>query len=136
IARRDAAFQQVPVDLGPRPAAAAPNRHVRLVGVAQDLEPHELVDILGGQRGLVKLHPKLLHPDGRNVDHGDVVALKERRERESRTPSSSKGAALYRPVTGISTGIENYAKADGTHRQRPGAGLCAQLVDFKYLAAE
>jgi hypothetical protein len=46
---------------------------VALVGVTEDLEAHELVDVLRGERGLVELHPELLHADGRNVDHGDVA---------------------------------------------------------------
>ena len=65
-------------------AAAAAHGLVALVAVAQDLEAHELVDVVGGQRGLVELHPELLHPDGGNVDHGDVAV----------SVRNSKGPAL------------------------------------------
>ncbi len=49
VARGDAPFEQVPVDFRPGAPATAAHRRVRLVGVAQDLEAHELVDVLGGQ---------------------------------------------------------------------------------------
>src|SRR5262249_46937656 len=72
IAGRDAAFEQVPVDLWSGTLPSTAHGRMDLVRVAQDLEAHELVDVLGRQRGLVELDPELLHPNGRNVDHGDV----------------------------------------------------------------
>ena len=72
LARRDAALEQVPVDFRGRAAALpAADRRLGLLAVAQHFEPHQLVDITGGQGGLVELDPELLHPDGGDVDHRD-----------------------------------------------------------------
>ena len=69
VARRDAALEEIPVDLRRRGAllAAAADR-LRLLAVVEDLEPHELVDVVGGEGCLVELHPELLHPDGGDAD--------------------------------------------------------------------
>jgi hypothetical protein len=68
LARRDSSLKQVPVDLGLRRllGAAYPSS---LVDVTEDLESDELVDVAGGQRGLIELHAKLLHFDCGNADH-------------------------------------------------------------------
>ena len=74
LARGDAALQQVPVDLGGRAAALpAADRRLGLLAVAQHLEADELVDVTGGQGGLVELDSELLHPNRGDVDHRDTV---------------------------------------------------------------
>ena len=73
LARRDAPLEQVPVHLRRRRARRPPRTPAGgPVAVAEDLEPDELVDVTGGERSLVELHAELLHPDGGNVDHGEV----------------------------------------------------------------
>src|SRR5688572_9174256 len=68
--RGDTAFQQVPVDLRRRPPALAPpDRRLGLLAVAQHLEADELVDVTGGEGGLVELDSELLHLDGGDVNH-------------------------------------------------------------------
>jgi hypothetical protein len=69
LARSDSAFQQIPVDLRWHAAllAAAANR-LRLFSVVENFEPHELVDIVGREGCLVKVHPELLHPNGGDAD--------------------------------------------------------------------
>ena len=74
LARRDAPLEQIPVHFRGRRARhglllAAAHAGLRAVAVVQDFEPNQLVDIAGGQGGLVELHPELLHPDGGDVDH-------------------------------------------------------------------
>ena len=72
LARRDAALEQVPVHLRrlafARLRFAAADAALRLA-VIEHFEPDELVDIAGGEGGLIELHPELLHADGGNVDH-------------------------------------------------------------------
>ena len=58
--------------LGPAPSASASHWRVRLLGVTEDLEADELVDVLGRQRGLIELHAELLHSNRRDVDHGSL----------------------------------------------------------------
>ena len=77
LAGRDAALEQIPVHLARtarRLLAAAADR-LALLAVAEDLEPDELVDVAGGERGLVELHPELLHPNGGDADHGDESCI-------------------------------------------------------------
>ena len=71
LARADAPLEQVPVHLRSvrrRLLAPAADR-LRLLAVTEHLEPDQLVDVAGGQGGLVELHPELLHPDGGDADH-------------------------------------------------------------------
>ena len=85
LARRDAPLEEVPVDLGGAPASRLPPRTgwLGLLAVAQDLEADELVDITGGQGGLVELDAELLHPNGGDVDHRDTARPSGRvKERE------------------------------------------------------
>ena len=75
LARRNAPLEQVPVHLGRRgawPRLAATDTRLR-VAVIQDFEANELVDVAGGQRSLIELHPELLHPDSGNVDHRQTL---------------------------------------------------------------
>ena len=72
LARRDAPLEQVPVHLRRRLLLAAPNGLPGLA-VVQHLEANQLVDVSGSQRGLIELHPKLLHPDGSHVNHSVLV---------------------------------------------------------------
>ena len=73
VARRDAPLEKIPVHLRrlrqPRLLLAAAHWRLRVLAVAQDLEPHQLVDVTGGQRSLVELHAELLHPNRGDVDH-------------------------------------------------------------------
>src|SRR5262249_35265161 len=72
LVRGDPAFEQIPVDFRRSGAwlhLAAAHAGLGVVAVVQDLEPDQFVDVAGGQRGLVKLHPELLHSDSGNVDH-------------------------------------------------------------------
>ena len=69
LARPYAPLQQVPVHFGRDLLLAAPNRRLTGLPVVQHLEAHELVDVFRSQRCLIELHPKLLHPDGRDVYH-------------------------------------------------------------------
>ena len=69
LARRDAALEQIPVHLRRRGgSSSAAAYRLRLFAVVEDLEPHELVDVVGGERCLVELHAELLHPDGGDAD--------------------------------------------------------------------
>jgi hypothetical protein len=67
--RRDAAFQQIPADLGLPGAAAHARAAAALIAVAQHFEPHELVDVFGSQGSLIELHAKLLHSKCGDTDH-------------------------------------------------------------------
>src|SRR5688500_14744692 len=74
LARGYPPLQQIPVHLRlnrRRFLPAAPDG-LRLLTVAQNLEPHELVDIACRQRRLVELDSELLHPNGRDADHKNV----------------------------------------------------------------
>src|SRR5262245_6602415 len=70
----DAALEEVPVDLGRGAPAPAAHWLVSLIAVAQDLETHELVDVVGSQGGLIELHAELVHADGGDVEHGGPSA--------------------------------------------------------------
>ena len=61
---------------------AAPDRLTRLA-VVQDLEADQLVDVAGGQRGLIELHAELLHPDGGDVNHAVCTNVPRRRSAAS-----------------------------------------------------
>ena len=71
FARGDAALEQVPVDLAGRRRRLLPLAANRLAvfAVVEHLEPDELVDVAGGQGGLVELHAELLHPNRGDADH-------------------------------------------------------------------
>src|SRR5262249_34338630 len=76
LVRGDAALEQIPIDLGDRRAGlnlllAAAHRWLRVFAVAQDLAPHQRVDIARGQRRLVELDAELLNVDCGNVDHSE-----------------------------------------------------------------
>ena len=74
LARGDAALEQIPSDLGL--ARVAPHaRRAALLAVAQHLEAHELVDVLGRERSLIELHAKLLHPERGDANHRQAGAL-------------------------------------------------------------
>ena len=66
---RDAALEQVPVDLRWGSLPPPPDGRLGLLAVTQDLESHELVDVAGRERGLIELNAKLLHANRGNVDH-------------------------------------------------------------------
>ena len=80
---------------GRRLLAAAAHR-LRLLAVAEHLEPDQLVDVAGAQGGLVELHAELLHPNRGDANHRlwveGAVALVQlrsgspRRLRLTRTP--------------------------------------------------
>jgi hypothetical protein len=53
------------------------------VSIAQDLEANELVDILRGESGLVKLHAKLLHPYRSDADHSGFPSGPHQAAKES-----------------------------------------------------
>ena len=70
LARGDPPLEEVPVHFRGGSAPLTPaDRRLGLLAVAEHLEPDELVDIAGGEGGLVELHAELLHPYGGNVDH-------------------------------------------------------------------
>ena len=50
-------------------------RRLTRLAVVEDLEPHKLVDVSGGEGGLIELHPELLHTDGSDVDHGSCLTV-------------------------------------------------------------
>ena len=75
LARRDPAFEQVPVHLRRRLFLASAHGRLPGLAVVQHLEAHKLVDVAGGERRLIELHPELLHTDGSDVDHGSCLTV-------------------------------------------------------------
>src|SRR5262245_7361170 len=76
FARGDAPFEEIPVDFrrDRRSLFLAAANRLGALAITQDFKAHQLVDVVGGERGLVELNPELLHPDGGNVDHGGSLS--------------------------------------------------------------
>jgi hypothetical protein len=68
LALADALFEHFPVHAGAVGALGLRGGGV-LAGIAEDLELHQAVDVLGGERRLEELDPELFHPMRGNRDH-------------------------------------------------------------------
>src|SRR6266480_2471421 len=105
LALADPLLQHVPVHPRARARAALLRRFfLRAAGVAEHLELHEPVDVLGRKAGLIELHPELLYASRRDSNHWAVTLTDMQTPVNrgifdyTRRNVSVASAAMWRPI--------------------------------------